>query len=218
MGDCLDGALLADAARRRPWTAGARPRLCASRRAASSSVSGDEAHAIARLELSHLPALGARDRDRADEAAEARPVRTEDDGHVARVVDRSDRVSVVVDVRRVKARLSAVAPRPARRGTDETDAGAVRVVVDLPRRVVESGDVVLGEEVRRSVGPVEDADLPDLRVRGQGDFPPSAERSSPRPSRPRRRRASRPARWPLRPGARPPTGARGPRARRSDRA
>ena len=106
--------------------------------------------------------------DRADEAAEARAVGTEDDRHVARVVDGADGVGVVVDVGRVKARFPAVAARPLGLGSDEADARAIGVVVDLPRRGEERLDVVLGEEVGRAVGSVEDADLPDLGVRGQG--------------------------------------------------
>ena len=50
----------------------------------------------------------ARDRDRADEAAEARTVRAEDDRHVAGEIDGADRVRVVVNVRRMQARLAAV--------------------------------------------------------------------------------------------------------------
>ena len=46
----------------------------------------------------------------------------------------ADRVGVVVDVGRMQARLAAVGARPARLRADQTDAGAARVVVDLPRR------------------------------------------------------------------------------------
>ena len=54
----------------------------------------------------------AHDRDRADEAAEARAVGAEQDRHVAGEVDGADGVGVVVDVRRVQPGLAAVGPRP----------------------------------------------------------------------------------------------------------
>ena len=62
----------------------------------------DEAHGVAGLELAHLPELGLHDGHRADETAEARPVRAEDDRHVAGEIDRADGVGVVVDVRGVQ--------------------------------------------------------------------------------------------------------------------
>ena len=62
--------------------------------------------------------------------------------------------------------------------------------MDLPGRVVEGGDVVLGEEVRRAVGAVEDADLPDSGYagnvagsRGGGHAPRLASTRSTSPDR-----------------------------------
>ena len=66
----------------------------------------------------------ARDDRRADEAAEARSVRAEDDRHVAGEVDRADGIGVVVDVGGMQPRLAAIAPRPVRLRADQPHAGA----------------------------------------------------------------------------------------------
>ena len=50
---------------------------------------------------------------RADEAAEARTVRAEDDRHVAGEVHGADRIGVVVDVRGMQAGFAAVGARPS---------------------------------------------------------------------------------------------------------
>ena len=73
-----------------------------------------EPHGVARRHLAELPAVAADDGDRADEAAEARPVGAEQDRGVAREVKRANAVGVVVDVRRVQSGLAAVGAGPLR--------------------------------------------------------------------------------------------------------
>ena len=143
------------ASRRGRWIgAGRRSGSC---RARSTGVKAD---GVAGLELAHLPQLVARDHRRADEAAEARAVGAEDDRHVAGEIDGADGVGVVVEVGGMQARLAAVAARPFRRGADEADAGAGAVEVHLVGGREQRLDVFGGEEVRRAVRAVEDADLP----------------------------------------------------------
>ena len=68
----------------------------------------------------------------ADEAAEARPVGTQDDRHVAGEVDRADGVGVVVDVRRVQPASPPSGRAQRGLGPDQTHAGAAGVVVHPP--------------------------------------------------------------------------------------
>ena len=123
-----------------------------------------EADGVARPHLPQLPQLRLRDDGRAHEAAQARAVGAEQDRHVAGEVHRADGVGVVVEVRRVQPGFAPVAPCPRGPRTDQANAGAVGVVVDLPRRREERRDVALGEEVGGAVRTVEDADLPLVGV------------------------------------------------------
>ena len=84
--------------------------------------------------LPHFPELRLHHAGGADEAAEARAIRAEDDRHVAGEIDRADGVGVVVDVRRMQAGLAAVAPGPIRLRPDQAHAGAGGVVMHLPLR------------------------------------------------------------------------------------
>ena len=92
-------------------------------------------------------------RGRADEAAQAGAVRTEDHRHVAGEVYRADGVGVVVDVGRMQPGFAAVGAGPVRLGSDQADAGAAGVVVHLPVGGEEGLDVVVGEEVGAPWGP-----------------------------------------------------------------
>ena len=125
-----------------------------------------EAHGVARPKLAHLPQLAARDDRRADEPAEARPVRAEDDRRVAGEVERADRVGHVVDVGRVQPGLAAVLACPRRARPDEPDAGARRVVVHGVAAGVQLVDVGPGEELRCRVRSLGDPDLPVRHDRG----------------------------------------------------
>ena len=75
-----------------------------------------QADAVARRQLAELPPLRRRHDGRAHEPAEARPVGTEDDRHVAGEVDGADGVAGVVDVGRVQPGLAAVRRGPSRGG------------------------------------------------------------------------------------------------------
>ena len=101
-----------------------------------------EANFVAGTELAHLPQLCLRDGDGADEAAQGRAVRSEDHRHVAGEVDRADGVGVVVDVARMQSGFAAVLARPARLRADQSDAGRIGIVVDLPIGGEECVDVV----------------------------------------------------------------------------
>ena len=135
---------------------------------ASSGVTRTKRTRVAGLELAELPQLGCDDRRRADEAAEARAVRAEDDRHVAGEVDGADR-------RRRCRGCSRGAARPRRRPCAPIAAsgrsGARRCgwsCSALPSRVAKNVvDVVGREEVRRAVRAVEHADLP-RRARSSG--------------------------------------------------
>ena len=73
---------------------------------------GHEPDGVAGPQLAELPQLAAGDDRRADEAAERRAVRSEDDRGVAGEVDRADGVGGVVDVRGMQPGLAAVARAP----------------------------------------------------------------------------------------------------------
>ena len=92
------------------------PALLASSSVRGREIDGLEADAITGAQLPELPAVGRGDRRRADEAAEARTIRTEDDRHVAGEVDGAEGVGVVVDVRGMRPGVAAVLARPPRRG------------------------------------------------------------------------------------------------------
>ncbi len=125
-----------------------------------------EPHRVARRELADLPEVGLDGHERAYEAAEGRPVRPQDDRHVAGEVDRAHGIGVVVDVGGVQPRLAPVPPRPLRLWPDQPHARAVGVVVHAPVGAQHHGDVLGREEVRRPVRSVEHANGPRLRQRG----------------------------------------------------
>ena len=152
------------------------------------------------LQLADLPELGADDRRRADEAAEARPVGAEDDRHVAGEVDGADRVGVVVDVRRMQAGFAAVGARPLAAWVRSGARRCGRSCNALPSRSRRSVvDVVGGEEVGRAVRAVEHADLPVVRVvraRRVGQRPSRRSACARRRRAARRPRAARGRAWP----------------------
>ena len=78
----------------------------------------NEPHRVARRHLAQLPPVAADHGDRADEPAEARSVRAEQDRGVAGEVQSADAVGVVVNVRRMQPGLAAVAARPLRLRAD----------------------------------------------------------------------------------------------------
>ncbi len=128
-----------------------------------------EAHPVTGPQLAELPQLVPHDHGRADEAAEARAIRTKDDRHVAGEIDGADGIGVVVDVGGMQPGLATIRPRPARLRPDQPDTGPRRVVVNLVSRAEEIGDVRILEEVRRAMGPVQYADLPIMRQHRRRD-------------------------------------------------
>ncbi len=100
------------------------------------------------------------DGDRADESAQARPVRAEQDRGVAGEVQSAHAVGVVVNVRRVQAGFAAVGARPLRLGSFESHAGAIGVEVHGVVGADQGLDVGAGEELRCGVRTLGDRDLP----------------------------------------------------------
>ena len=125
-----------------------------------------EPHGVAGRQLAELPPVAADDGDRADEAAEARPVRAEQDRRVAGEVKRANAVGVVVDVRRVQPGLAAVGAGPLRLRPVEPHAGAVGVEVHGVVGADERVDVGAGEELGRAVRTLGDGDLPAVADAG----------------------------------------------------
>ncbi len=81
-------------------------------RSASSSVSGTKRTLSPGAKLANLPELGIDNDGGTNEAAEARTIGAENHRHVAREIDRADRVGVVVDVRWMQTRFAAILTRP----------------------------------------------------------------------------------------------------------
>ncbi len=115
---------------------------------------------VARAKLAELPAIADGDDRRAHEASQARPVRAEQDRHVAGQVDRSGGVGGVVDVRGVQAGVAPVAPGPPRARPDEAHARAGRIVVHHPHRPVQVVEAGGGEKLGVGVRSLEDGQLP----------------------------------------------------------
>ena len=130
---------------------------CGRRIFESNRMEGDF---VAGPDLPDLPEFRLQDRGRAHEAAEARAVGTKDDRHVACEIDRADLVGVVVDVGGMEACLAAVRTRPCRLGSDEADARARRVVVNLPGGRKYLRDVVVSKKIGGPVRAVGDSDRP----------------------------------------------------------
>ena len=126
----------------------------------------DEADAVTGRHLAELPAVAAYDGDRADEAAQAGPVRPEQDRGVAGEVQSADTVGIVVNVRRVQPGLTAVGPGPLWLGAFQAYAGAVGVEVHGVVGVDQGVDVGAGEELRRRVRAFGDRDLPAMADSG----------------------------------------------------
>ena len=119
-----------------------------------------EANRVARAQLAHLPQLGLHDHGGADKAAEARAIGAENHRHVAREVDGTNGIGIVVDVGRVQARLTPIGARPCWLGPDQAHARAAGVVVNLPVRIKEGLNVFIQEEVWRPMGAIQDANVP----------------------------------------------------------
>src|SRR5476649_1701540 len=93
---------------------------------------GYEAHFIAGFELPDLPEIRLDDRDRANETAQARTIRSENHRHVASEIDCADRVRVIVNIRWMQPRFTTVLARPFRLWPDQPHAGAARIEMDFP--------------------------------------------------------------------------------------
>src|SRR4029077_461555 len=109
-------------------------------------------------ELADLPEFRLDDASGADETAQARTIRAENDRHVAGEINRSDGIRVIVDVRRVQPGFASVGASPARLRPDETHAGPRGVEMDLPLGGEEHLDVLGREEIGSAVRPVEHPD------------------------------------------------------------
>ena len=134
-----------------------------------------EAHLVAGLELAELPQIGLDDGHRADEAAQARAVRTEDHRHIAGEVHRADGVGVVMDIGWMQAGLAAALAHPLGFRADQAHPGAAGVEVHFPVGGEEARDVALGEVFRRAVRTV---DHPQLAHRRQGAAQLGGERGT----------------------------------------
>ena len=145
--------------------AGAPPQPQLRRRRRFGGTHRDEPHGVTGLELPQLPPLGRHDGHRADEAAQARAVGSEEDRGVTGEVQRPHRIRVVVDVGRMQPRFPTVGARPPGLGADQADTGAVGVEVHLVRRRHQIVDVGGGEELRRRMRSDGDAQLPRVGQR-----------------------------------------------------
>ena len=138
--------------------------LCARSSARASSSVTQRKRLVARPQLTDLPQLGARRSSPGTRSrrGSVRPAR--DDRHVAGEIDRADRIGVVVNVRRMQARFTAVAARPLRLRADQAHAGAARVVVHLPAR---AKNMSMSSAVKKSgapCGPYMHGDRPRVRI------------------------------------------------------
>src|SRR6202051_109070 len=115
---------------------------------------------IAGFQLPHLPKFCFDGGRRTNEATEAGAVWTKNDRHVSGEVDGADRISVVVNVRRMKSGFAAVFARPARFRSNQAHACAVGVVMYLPGGREKYLDVFGGKKIGGTMGAVEDSDFP----------------------------------------------------------
>ena len=119
-----------------------------------------ETHFVTRLQLAELPEFRFGKRRRTDEAAEARPVGAENDRHVAREIDRTDGIGIVMNIGGMKTRLATILARPLGLRPDQAHARARRIVVNLVRSVEQRLDILVEKEIRRTMWPVKRGDLP----------------------------------------------------------
>src|SRR5258707_9693824 len=130
----------------------------------------DEAHFIAGFELPDLPEICLDDRDRTNETAQARTIRSENHGHVAGEIDRPDCVWIIVNIRWMQPGFAAVLARPFRLRPDQAHAGAARIEMDFPFGCEELLYIPRAEVFRRAVGAVDNtqrAHGSQLRHEGQ---------------------------------------------------
>ena len=127
-------------------------------------IAAHEAHRIARPQLTELPAFVGYHYRRADETAAAGTVGSEQDWHVTGEIDGADRVGVVMDVGWMQSGFATIATGEARLGPDQPHTSPVAVVVHLVGMAVKRGHVVASEEFRRSMRPLEHAELPRPRA------------------------------------------------------
>src|ERR1700744_1386706 len=119
-----------------------------------------ETHGIASLELTHLPTFGFHDDCGAHEAAKAGSVRAKQNGHVPGEINGADSIGIVVNVRGMKASFTSIFTCPLGLWSDETHAGAIRLIMNLPVGGEEHVNVCWSEELGFTVRPVENSDLP----------------------------------------------------------
>src|SRR5689334_1013052 len=86
--------------------------------ASDGFVAGDavEANAVTRSKLAELPKVRAGNDRGTDEPTEAGAIWPKNHGHVARVVDGTNGIRIVVDIRRMQASLTTVRTSPLRLG------------------------------------------------------------------------------------------------------
>src|SRR5882757_6011571 len=124
-----------------------------------------EADLVTGFELTGLPEFVPRHHRGTNKPAETRTIGAENDRHVPGEIDRSDRVGVVVNIRRVQPGLAAVGPRPCRLWPDQADTGPRAVEVHLIIRCEQGFDILIKKEIRRAVWTVNHADGPRARQR-----------------------------------------------------
>ena len=133
-------------------------------RALRRTVRAHEPHTVARPELTDLPEFRRDNRHRTDETAETGTVGAENDRHVAGEVEGTERVRVVVNIRRMQSRFAAVSARPSRTRSDQTHAGARGIIMDFVIGLKDRIDIFRRKKLRRAVRSIQHADAPHRRL------------------------------------------------------
>ncbi len=129
-------------------------------------INGHEPDGVAGFYLADFPQFRLGNGHRAHKAAQAGAVFGQNHGHVTGEVDGADGVFAVVDIGRVQARFAAVGPGKLGLGAVQADAQAVGVVVHFPVLLEELLDGRFREEIGRTMGAIEHADFPVVRIVG----------------------------------------------------
>ena len=130
----------------------------------------NEPDLVSATELAHLPELRRNDRHGAGETTETRAVNTQNNRHISRKIHGTHRVGIVVQVRRMQARLATIGASPLGLRTNQANTRSRRVVMHFPCRSKKFLDIFFRQIIRSAVGTVHHANFPFRANRRQSKF------------------------------------------------
>src|SRR6187455_3479176 len=100
----------------------------------------------------------------ANKATQTGAIRSEDHRQVAGKIDRTNRVSHVMNIGWVKPGFTSIGAGPFWLGADQTHSCTIRIVAHFPVGSEEITHISISKKIRRPMGTIQYADFPVIRV------------------------------------------------------